>query len=67
MDGAGPYEPYFGTDNNIDLNDDGTQMGLMVMSDTIRLVIGDEPSGNVNSTVDFGLYEPQPLATPDRR
>ncbi len=65
MDGAGTYEPFTGTDNNIDLDDDGTQMGSMVMSDTIRLVIGDEPAGNVNSTVDFGLYEPmvQPTLT----
>ena len=58
LDGAGTYEPFAGTDGDIDLDDDGTQMGSMVMSDTIRLIIGDEPSGNVNSTVDFGLYEP---------
>ncbi len=60
MDGAGPYEPYTDTDNNIDNEDDGSQMGAMVMSDTIRLVFGDEPTGtfdNENLTVDFGLYE----------
>ena len=45
MDGTGTYEPYFGTDNNIDLNDDGTQMNAMVMSDTIRLTLNSEPDG----------------------
>ncbi|MEZ4954902.1 MAG: SdrD B-like domain-containing protein [Saprospiraceae bacterium] len=62
MDGAGAFEPSTGTDNNIDEDDDGTQMGAMIMSDTIRLVIGDEPGGDVNTTVDFGLYEPQELS-----
>ncbi|MEZ4961588.1 MAG: SdrD B-like domain-containing protein [Saprospiraceae bacterium] len=57
-DGAGAYEPYVGTNNNEDGTDDGTQMGGMIMSDTIRLTLGSEPGGNVNLTVDFGLYEP---------
>ncbi len=64
LDGAGIYEPYVGTDGNDDSSDDGTQMGSMIMSDTIRLTIGGEPSGNENLTLDFGLYEPQsPYAT----
>ena len=59
MDGAGAYEPFVGTNNNVDDNDDGTQMGDMIMSDTIRLTAGSEPNGDINLTVDFGLYEPQ--------
>jgi gliding motility-associated-like protein/uncharacterized repeat protein (TIGR01451 family) len=60
-DGAGAYEPSFGTDNDVDNNDDGTQMGVMVMSDTIRISINSEPTAedadpNTNLTVDFGLY-----------
>ena len=58
-DGAGPFEPFTGTDLNDDNNDDGTNvMGAMILSDTIRLTFGDEPGGNVNTTVDFGLYRP---------
>ena len=63
IDANGAYEPAFGTDANVDGDDDGTQMGIMVMSDTIRLNLGDEPDSDVNLTVDFGLYEPQPLPT----
>ncbi|MEO1262771.1 MAG: SdrD B-like domain-containing protein [Bacteroidota bacterium] len=61
MDADGAFEPALGTDANVDGEDDGTQMGIMVMSDTIRLTLGEEPDGDVNLTVDFGLYEPQPL------
>ncbi|HFA49098.1 MAG TPA: hypothetical protein ENJ95_08780, partial [Bacteroidetes bacterium] len=63
MDGAGPYEPFFGTDNNVDNDDDGTQMGSMIMSDTIRLTLNQEPEVHINNTVDFGLYEPQEVPT----
>ena len=63
MDGAGAYEPFFGTDNNLDHDDDGTQMGDMVMSDTIRLSLNQEPEVHTNNTVDFGLYEPQDIPT----
>ncbi|MCF8280049.1 MAG: DUF11 domain-containing protein [Bacteroidales bacterium] len=59
MDGAGAFEPATGTNLNVDGTDDGTQMGQMVMSDVIELTLGDEPDGNINLTVDFGLYEPQ--------
>ena len=59
MDGAGAFEPSLGTDNDVDGNDDGTQMDSMIMSDTIRLILNSEPNGNDNYTVDFGLYEPQ--------
>lgn len=62
-DGAGPYEPSLGTDDNQDDIDDGSQMGLAIMSDTIRLIPGDEPGGDANYTVDFGLYEPQEFPT----
>lgn len=58
-DGAGPYEPASGTDLNVDNTDDGTQMGAMVISGVIQLTLNGEPEGNVNNTVDFGLYEPQ--------
>jgi gliding motility-associated-like protein/uncharacterized repeat protein (TIGR01451 family) len=62
-DGSGPYEPYFDTNNNADGKDDGSQMGAMVMSDTIRLSFGDETADgdsdpNKNPSVDFGLYLP---------
>ena len=63
MDASGPFEPSSGTDDDVDGTDDGTQMGSMVMSDTIRLELGTEPDGDVNLTVDFGLYEPQDLPT----
>ena len=63
MDGVGAFEPSTGTDNNLDSIDDGTQMGSMIMSDTIRLSSGAEPDGDFNLTVDFGLYEPQDLPT----
>ncbi|HHM21127.1 MAG TPA: DUF11 domain-containing protein, partial [Bacteroidetes bacterium] len=63
MDGMGYFEPYAGTDLNADNQDDGTQMGVMIMSDTIRLTFGAEPNGDSNTTVDFGLYQPQPEPT----
>jgi len=49
------------TDNNANNDDDGTQMGNMIMSDTIQLVKNTEPTNdedsdnNTNLTVDFGL------------
>ncbi|MBK9016578.1 MAG: DUF11 domain-containing protein [Saprospiraceae bacterium] len=58
MDGAGAYEPATGTNFNVDGADDGTQMGAMIMSEVIELTLGDEPDGDVNLTVDFGLYAP---------
>ncbi len=61
MDGAGPFEPAFGTNNNVDDSDDGTQIGSVIISEIIELSLGNEPGGNQNATVDFGLYEPQPL------
>lgn len=62
-DGAGFYEPATGTNDNVDDSDDGTQMGAMIMSEVIELTLGEEPDGDFNTTVDFGLYEPQPLPT----
>ena len=62
MDGAGAYEPIFGTDNNVDNQDDGTQMGVMIMSDTFRLTLYLEPDSSTNNTIDFGLYLPQGAA-----
>ena len=64
MDGTGAYEPFTGTDNNVNNNDDGTQMGSMIMSDTIRLASGTETDDgdndfNINPSVDFGIYLPQ--------
>ncbi len=58
IDGMGPFEPATGTNNNVDGTDDGTQMGLMVLSGVIELTLNGEPEGNTNNTVDFGLYEP---------
>ncbi len=58
-DGAGPYEPAPGANNDVDNVDDGTQMGVMVITGVIQLTLNGEPEGNVNNTVDFGLYEPQ--------
>ena len=63
LDNSGAFEPFFGTDNNVDNDDDGSGMGAMVVSDTIRLTLDDEPQGNVNPTVDFGLYLPLEFAS----
>jgi gliding motility-associated-like protein/uncharacterized repeat protein (TIGR01451 family) len=65
MDGAGPFEPATGTDFNLDDQDDGTQVGVEVVSGVMHLTLGMEPAGNgdVNLTLDFGLYEPQSLAS----
>ncbi len=65
MDGAGPYEPASDADLNLDNQDDGTQAGVGIVSDVIQLTLGGEPTGNgnVNFTLDFGLYEPQSLAS----
>jgi len=61
-------EPAVDPDTN-DLNNDdnGTQMGTMVMSELVSLTLSDEPidDGDVDSTsnlaVDFGLYVPLSL------
>ena len=45
-DGSGPFEPYIGTDNDFNNEDDGTQMGSMIMSDIVVLEIYNEPDGN---------------------
>ena len=58
-DGAGTYEPAADPDNNLDNMDDGTQMGSMIVTGVIELTFNEEPDGNVNPTVDFGLYAPQ--------
>jgi len=63
------YEPGFITSTDINNDDNGTQMGNMVMSDTFTLAICQEPIGdeepnispnplldpNTNLTVDFGF------------
>jgi uncharacterized repeat protein (TIGR01451 family) len=62
-DGDGSFEPFFGTNGDVNNTDDGTAMGAMIMSDTIVLTIFGEPtndgdaSNNTNLTVDFGLYQ----------
>ncbi|MFK7980659.1 MAG: SdrD B-like domain-containing protein, partial [Saprospiraceae bacterium] len=69
--GANPstYEPGFVTSTDINHDDNGTQMGNMVMSDTFTLAICTEPTNddennpnqdpildpNTNLTVDFGF------------
>ena len=65
--GTGLFEPSSMADDNIDDNDDGTQMGLgetiMIMSDIVSLDLYDEPDSDGNSVstanyrIDFGLYE----------
>ena len=62
-DGDGSFEPFFGTNGDVNNTDDGTAMGAMIMSDTIVLTIFGEPTNdgdannNTNLTVDFGLYQ----------
>ncbi|MBK8564653.1 MAG: gliding motility-associated C-terminal domain-containing protein [Saprospiraceae bacterium] len=65
MDGAGAFEPAIGADFNLDNQDDGTQTGVEIISGVIHLTLGGEPAGNgdANYTLDFGLYEPQNLAS----
>ncbi len=65
MDGAGAFEPASGADLNIDNSDDGTQTGAGVVSGVMLLTLGGEPAGNgdLNLSLDFGLYEPQSLAS----
>lgn len=66
-DHAGPYENGADPDNNINNNDDGTEMvGTgMIMSDVVTLTYDSEPDNdddtdnNTNTTIDFGLYESQ--------
>ncbi|MBL7816022.1 MAG: gliding motility-associated C-terminal domain-containing protein [Saprospiraceae bacterium] len=54
-DGAGAFEPSTSTADN---TDNGTEMGAMVMSSITNLT-----QGEVDTTVDFGLYKP--ILTPD--
>jgi len=55
------YEPGSMTNTNINNDDDGTQMGAMIMSDTVQLTLEMEPiddgdtNNNSNLSVDFGL------------
>ena len=55
------YEPGPMTDTNVNNDDDGTQMGVMIMSDTVQLTLEMEPiddgdtNSNSNLSVDFGL------------
>ena len=63
MDGQGPFEPAYGAFLELDNSDDGTQMGNMIMTDTIRLFYWSEPTfedgdENSNLTLDFGLFSP---------
>jgi len=59
--GTANHEPGAMTDNDVDNDDNGTQMGTMIMSDTIQLVSGLEPindgdtDDHTNLSVDFGL------------
>ena len=59
--GTADYEPGAFTDENVNDNDDGTQMGNMIMSDTVQLSLKMEPindgdtDNNTNLSVDFGL------------
>ncbi|MEM1119956.1 MAG: SdrD B-like domain-containing protein, partial [Bacteroidota bacterium] len=62
-DGTGnsDFEPGAMTNNDVNDNDDGTQMGSMIMSDTVQLAVNTEPINDgdtdslTNLTVDFGL------------
>jgi uncharacterized repeat protein (TIGR01451 family)/gliding motility-associated-like protein len=66
-DHAGPYENGPDSDNNLNNNDDGTEMvgTAMIMSSVFTLTYDAEPvddddtDNNTNTTIDFGLYEPQ--------
>ena len=62
--GSGVYEPAFNPNqDDTDNDDNGTQMGTMIMSDLFNLGIGQEPitdgddDANTNLAVDFGLFE----------
>ena len=60
--GSGSYEPGISPEINNDTDDNGEQMGTMIVSDLVKLVLYDEPvdDGDVlsstNTTVDFGLF-----------
>jgi len=60
--GQGSTEPAADANNNQNDNDDGTQMGSMIMSSVVNLAIGQEPDNdgddakNANLSIDFGLY-----------
>ena len=61
--GTGIFETAPDPDNDVDNEDNGTQMGAMVMSDLITLEFMGEPSFednfvNSNFTLDFGLFQP---------
>ena len=66
-DGLGTFEPSTVVDQNE--QDNGSQMGTMVMSQLVVLSVNGEPTtdgdtdANTNLTVDFGLYVPQLLPT----
>ncbi|MEM1118950.1 MAG: SdrD B-like domain-containing protein [Bacteroidota bacterium] len=64
--GNGNFEVAPDPDNDIDEEDNGTQMGNMVMSDLITLEFMGEPITednfiNSNFTLDFGLFQPLAL------
>jgi len=63
LSGTGPYEPAPATNNDINADDNGSQMGGMVMSDIITLELYNEPINDgdtdrkTNLAVDFGLLK----------
>jgi hypothetical protein len=63
INAAGPYEPGKPTNTDINSDDNGVQMGNMVMSDPTTLVLYSEPTNDddsnsaTNTTVDFGLVK----------
>jgi len=68
-DGTQPVtvEPAGDPDDDIDNNDDGTQMAHIVMSSVVTLSVDGEPTNdadtdpNSNTTIDFGLFKPLSL------
>ncbi|MEM6319147.1 MAG: SdrD B-like domain-containing protein [Bacteroidota bacterium] len=63
LGGSGPYEPGVPAENDINSDDNGTQMGNMVMSDVVKLqlyaesITDGDSDRKTNLTVDFGLLK----------
>ncbi len=63
LSGTGPYEPAPTTNNDINADDNGSQMGTMIMSDIVTLELYSEPINDgdtdrkTNLAVDFGLLK----------
>ena len=61
--GEGAFEPGAITNSDINNDDNGSQMGTMVMSDLVQLALYDEPitdgdnDSKTNMSVDFGLLQ----------